>query len=127
MTFGPARLPLPDVPVNGDFRLAVQFLDRDGETPLDLTVSGVDVECRISKSGDSTSYSRKKSNSGETAYVTDGTDGKIEFIYIKSALATIATTEGYGEYDVEVFYLVAASSVERMMARGVVQITAGVT
>lgn len=106
---GPMLLPRERVTIDGDYRPAFRFIDRDGAA-IDLTASGVDVWCEMAKDN-GTAILRKKSNSGETAYVSDGTDGEIEFIFLAAALAGLS-----GVYEVDVWYVKSATSVKRKVA-----------
>ena len=113
---GPIRDQAERVTVDGDYRPAFHFTDRDGNDE-DLTASGVDAWCEIKKAdGTGSTITRKISNgTTEYAYITDGTDGKVEFIYLTAAIAALD-----GAHNVDVWYVKAASSVKRKVHERVV-------
>jgi len=104
------------VTIDGDYRPAFHFTDRDGADE-DMTVSGKDGWVEIKKAdGTGSTITRKISNgTSEYAWVNTGTDGKVEFIFLAAAIAALT-----GEYNVDVWYVKSATSVKRKMAEGTV-------
>jgi hypothetical protein len=125
----PRHLSLETIYANADWRPAMEYLERDGVTPADLSVAGVVARCSLSKVDDDTTCDRASDAVGETAWVDDGdgTDGRVDFIYKAVDLADILTAEGEGEYDGEYFREQASASILRMVAKGRVRLVAGVT
>ena len=117
---GPLRVNTPEiVTVDGDWRPAFKFRDRDGAA-LDLTVSGVDAWVDLKKAdGTGSTVTRKISNSNETAWVDDGTDGEVEFIFLAAAIASLT-----GDYNFDVWYVKSASSIKRKVYEGRVRFDA---
>ena len=83
-----------------DWRPLFTIQESDG-TVLDLTTANTSAWLTIRKQGQTaTTYTRTKGATGESSYETDGTDGKIRFIFKAADTLSIAT----GNYDVEVYW-----------------------
>lgn len=91
------------------------FLIQDAdEVALSLTGAGVDVTLRLYPRQGGTVTTRKKSVAGEYAYVTDGTDGQIQFLFSAAQTAALAT----GLYAVEVVYENTAPTPDAKIVKG---------
>lgn len=111
---GPFRTTSPEVvTIDGDWRPAFTFTDRDGAA-IDLTASGVDAWLDLKKSdGTGSTVTRKISGSNQTAWVDDGTDGRVEFIFLAADIASLS-----GDYNFDVWFVKSASSVKRKVYEG---------
>jgi hypothetical protein len=117
---GPFRTTTPEVvTIDGDWRPAFRFTDRDGAV-IDLTASGVDAWVDLKKSdGSGSTITRKISVSNQTAWVDDGTDGEVEFIFLAADIAALTA-----DYNFDVWFVKSASSVKRKVYEGRVRFDA---
>lgn len=95
----PPAIPFEEVPLGTSWTPGYLLTD-SADAVLDLSSATVDVTLRIRPRGGSTVTTKKKSVAGETSYVTDGTDGKIRFLFTAAEIAALAA----GFYDLEIVY-----------------------
>lgn len=113
----PAELATEEV-VQGDSWKPVYTLTSGG-VPFDLSGAGVEVTLSLFPVGGGTPITRKLSGSSQAAFVTDGKDGRIQFIFTPAESLAISA----GWYRVVVEYEKAADNIKVTHARGGVHFT----
>lgn len=124
MQNGPTVLETESILDDADFRPGMHFTNRDGSS-MDLTASGRDPVCELSAVGSATTYTRRKSVTGEAVYLTTGVDGDVEFVFTKAFLQGLTITAPT-VFDIA-YFVEETGSVRRKVASGQVRISPRVT
>ncbi len=102
------------------------FLLKVGGVALDLTLATVITTLRIRLVGSSSGeVVRSTAIVGNTAWVTDGTDGQVKFLFDQAATLALAV----GSYDLEITYVDTSLTpdIRRIHARGMLVVKASST